>query len=87
MKQNPNQIRIGDVLYDASMIHKKVIAWRIDNIFFENYVNGWKVVIKVSTPINNCLMTRRFFEADIMNMYNTPEEAEKKLSEITLKIN
>lgn len=85
MKQNPNQIRIGDVLYEASRMHKKVIAWKIDDIFFENHVSGWKVIIKVTTPINNCHMTRTFFEADIMDMCDTPEEAEKKLRKITLK--
>ena len=81
MKQNKNQIRIGDVLYEASFTYRKIIEWEIVDIFMEEYLSGAKPVFVVSEVNPEWSIRSVKFLSDILNWHDTIEEAEKDLKQ------
>lgn len=37
---NKNEIRIGDVLYEPSVMHKTIIENKIVDVYMEQYISG-----------------------------------------------
>lgn len=79
MRQNEYQTRIGDVLYEASFTYRKVIEWEILDIYVEDYLSGAKPVFVVRDTNSDWSGRGVKFIGDILNWYNTREEAEEDL--------
>ena len=79
MRQNKYQIRSGDVLYEASFTYRKVIEWRIVDIFVEEYLSETKTVFRVLENGSGLNGRSIKFLGDVLSWYNTREEAEEEL--------
>lgn len=79
MRQNKYQIRIGDVLYEASFTYRKVIEWKIVDIYIEEYLSGAKPVFSVVENGDGFHGRGVKFLSDILNWYDTKEEADEEL--------
>lgn len=53
MRKDKYKYQIGDILYEASTSYVKVFAWKIVDIFVENYVGGPKVIFRVERDTEN----------------------------------
>lgn len=71
------KIQIGDTLYQASTSYKKVFEWKILGIWLEEYLNGFKTIVRCS----NGIWAQEFFASDVLDMYRTKEDAENALAE------
>lgn len=79
MRQNKYQVRIGDVLYEASFTYRKIIEWKITDIFVEEYIGGVKTVFSV-VEVGGGIHGRGIkYISDVLHWYNTREEAEEEL--------
>lgn len=82
MRKDKYKYQIGDILYEASTSYVKVFAWKIVDIFVENYVGGPKVVFRVERDTENgWIWARDRYLSDIQMMYDTQKEAEEELNE------
>lgn len=79
MRQSKYQIRIGDILYEASFTYRKVIEWKITDICVEDYLGGAKTIFTVMDL--SCRGSGRStkYLSDVLSWYNTREEAEAEL--------
>ena len=77
MKKDKFKIQVGDTLYEASKMYKKVIEWKIKEIFFEHYVSDVKTI---TCAVSDVYGSKCFFASDIIAMYDTKEEAQKALA-------
>lgn len=73
---NKNEIRIGDVLYEPSIMYKKAIEHKIVDMYLEKYVSGWGTIV-----VTESYLGRRssHFASDVTRWCLTKEEAEHEL--------
>lgn len=45
MKKDKYKIQIGDLMFEASKMYSKVIQHTISDIYFEQYMGGYKTVV------------------------------------------
>ena len=82
MRKDKHKYQIGDVLYEMSVSYAKVFAWKITDIFVENYTSGPKVIFKVEQDKERgWLWAKEMYLSDIQAMYDTKEEANEALKD------
>ena len=82
MRKDINKYQIGDVLYEMSVSYHRVFAWKITDIFVENYISGPKVIFKVERDNERgWIWAKEKYLSDIQVMHDTKEEAEEALKE------
>lgn len=79
MRQNKNKLQVGDVLFEAFKMRKKVIEWKIVDIFVEDYMSGGKVVFVAENAVYG--RVERFI-SDVMYWHETYQEAHEFLREM-----
>lgn len=67
-----NQIRIGDLLYEPSIMYKRVIEHKVVDMYMEQYISGWGTIIVTESYLGRASK----FASDITKWYPTKEEAE-----------
>lgn len=67
-----NQIRIGDLLYEPSIMYKRVIEHKVVDMYMEQYISGWGTIIVTESYLGRASK----FASDIKKWYPTKEEAE-----------
>lgn len=77
MRKEKFKIQVGDVLYEPSIMYGKVIEHKVVNVFLEDYVSGWKTMVVTESYLGR--VTK--FCTDVINWFDTEEEAEKALEE------
>lgn len=71
-----NKIRIGDVLYEPSVMYKRVIEHKIVDMYLEAYISGWGTIV-----VTESYMGRgKKFASDIKNWHFDKEDAELALT-------
>ena len=71
-----NEIRIGDVLYEPSVMYKRVIEHKIVDMYLEAYISGWGTIV-----VTESYMGRgKKFASDIKNWHFNKEDAELALA-------
>lgn len=78
-RQSKYQLQIGDVLYEPNKGRKKVIEWKVVNIFVEDYMCGSKTIIVVE---NEELGKVNRFLSDVRLWLDSASEAEMFLKEV-----
>lgn len=76
MKKDKYKIQIGDVMFEASKMYNKVIQHTILDIYFEQYVSGYKTVVVTESYLGR----HTKFASDVCNWYDTMNEAEEALN-------
>lgn len=76
MKKDKYKIQIGDVLYKPSKMYGKVIEHKILDIYFENYVSGYKTIVVTESYLGKSSR----FSADVLHWLDTAEKAEEVLN-------
>lgn len=79
MRQNKYKIQVGDVLYEASFTYRKVIEWKITDIYLEDYLDDVKTVFTVVEVGKGFHGRGTKLISDIRHWHNTKEEAEEEL--------
>ena len=69
---NKNEIRIGDVLYEPSIMYKKVVEHKIVDMYLEKYVSGWGPIVVTESYLGRS----SHFASDVTHWCLTKEEAE-----------
>ena len=73
---NKNEIHIGDVLYEPSVMYKRVIEHKIVDMYLEAYISGWGTIV-----VTESYMGRgKKFASDIKNWHFDKEDAELALT-------
>ena len=75
MKKDKYKIRIGDVMFEASKMYHKVIQHVIRDIYFEQYVSGYKTVVVTESYLG----TQSKYASDVCSWYDCAKKAEKAL--------
>lgn len=71
-----NEIHIGDVLYEPSVMYKRVIEHKIVDMYLEAYISGWGTIV-----VTESYMGRgKKFASDIKNWHFNKEDAEYALT-------
>lgn len=70
-----NEIRIGDVLYEPSIMHQKVIEHRIVDMCMRKFITGWGAIITTES----CLGRKERYAGSVKHWYLTKEDAQKEL--------
>ena len=73
--KDANSISIGDVLYEPSIMYRKVIEHVIVDIHLERYISGWKTIIVTESYLGK----QNKFVSDITHWCHTQEEASRIL--------
>ena len=76
-------VAIGDEVFEASTMYNKVIGWKITDIKLEKYIGGWKTIVRLENTYNFFGTTTKFL-SDVLDMFETKEDAEKALSGETI---
>lgn len=71
-----NKIRIGDVLYEPSIMYKRVIEHKIVDMYLEDYIFGWDVIVVTESYVDR----GKRFTSDIKNWYFDKKDAEYALT-------
>ena len=79
MRQNKYKLQVGDTLFEASRMRKKVVEWKIVKIFIEDYMSGGKVIFVVENEVYG--RVERFM-SDVMHWHDSAEEAQSCLEEM-----
>lgn len=79
MRRVKYKVQVGDELYQASKSYKKVFKWKVLAIWLEDYIGGTKTILSCS----NGTWTQEVFASDVREWFDTREEAEKALKEMT----
>ena len=75
MKKDKYKIQIGDVMFEASKMYHKVIQHVIKDIYFEQYVSGYKTVVVTESYLG----TQSKYASDVCSWHDCAKEAEKAL--------
>ena len=78
MRKDQYKVQEGDTLYQASKSYNKVFAWRVLEIWLEDYISGVKTILRCT----NGTWTKEFFASDVKEWFDTREEAVKALKEM-----
>lgn len=79
MRKDQYKVQVGDRLYQASKSYNKVFTWMVLEIWLEDYITGVKTIVRCT----NGAWTKEFFVSDVKEWFDTREEAEKALKEMT----
>ena len=79
MRKVKYKVQVGDELYQASKSYKKVFAWKVLAIWLEDYIGGTKTILRCS----NGTWIQEVFASDVKEWFDTREEAEAALKEMT----
>lgn len=79
MRKDKYKVQVGDTLYQASKSYNKVFAWKVLEIWLEWYLVGLKTIVLCT----NGTWTKEFFVSDVKEWFDSQEEAEKALKEMT----
>ena len=72
-----NEIHIGDVLYEPSIMYKRVIEHKIVDMYLEAYISGWGTIVVTESYLGR---ETKKFASDIANWYFDKEDAESALA-------
>lgn len=72
---NKNEIRIGDVLYEPSIMCNRVIEHKIVDLYMDKYISGWGPIITTESQLGR----NSRFASDITHWCLTKEDAQKEL--------
>ena len=81
MVKDKYKIQKGDILFEYSNSYKRIFEWEIIDIWIEKYIGGAKTIFKCRTKFNDIFLTKEFFSSDIINMYESKEDAEMRKGE------
>lgn len=86
MRKDKHKIQIGDILYEVSLMRNKVIEYKIVDISVENYsyIREYKVVFKVEYKLDDLEFTSEKYLGDVIQWFDTIEEAEEELERLKL---
>lgn len=70
-----NEIRIGDVLYEPSIMYNRVIEHKIVDMHMEKYISGWGTIITTESQLGR----NNRFASDVTHWRLTKEDAQKEL--------
>lgn len=86
MRKDKYKIQIGDILYEASLMRNKVIEYKIVDISVENYFlsREYKVIFKVEYKLGDLEFTSEKYLGDVIQWFDTIEEAEEELERLKL---
>ena len=76
MKKDKYKTQIGDVMFEASKMYGRVIQHTILDIYFEQYVTGYKAVVVTDSYLG--IQTK--YASDVCNWYDSAKEAEGALN-------
>ena len=76
MKKDKYKIQIGDLMFEASKMYNRVIQHMILDIYFEQYVTGYKTVVVTDSYLGR----QNKYASDVCNWYDSAEEAEEALN-------
>ena len=76
MKKDKYKIQIGDLMFEASKMYRKVIQHTILDIYFEQYVTGYKTVVVTESYLGR----QTKYANDVCNWYASAKEAEEALN-------
>lgn len=76
---NKNEIRIGDVLYEPSIMYNRVIEHRIVDMYMEKYISGWGTIITTESWLGR----NSRFASDVIHWHLTKEDAQKVIDKRT----
>ena len=79
MRKDKYKVQVGDTLYQASKSYNKVFAWKVSEIWIEDYIGGAKTILRCT----NGTWSEEFFASDVKEWFDTREDAEKALKELT----
>ena len=65
-------------MYQASKSYNKVFAWKVREIWIEDYIGGTKTILRCT----NGTWSKEFFSSDVKEWFDTREVAEKALKEM-----
>ena len=74
---NKNEIRIGDVLYEPSIMYNRVIEHKIVDMHMEKYISGWGTIITTESQL---LGRNNRFASDVTHWKLTQEDAQKVIN-------
>lgn len=73
---NKNEIRIGDVLYEPSIMCNRVIEHKIVDLYMDKYISGWGPIITTESQLGRNIR----FASDVTHWRLTKEDAELALT-------
>ena len=76
MKKDKYKIQIGDLMFEASKMYHRVIQHEIKDIYFEQYVSGYKTVVVTESYLG----MQQKYASDICAWYGSAKEAENALN-------
>lgn len=76
---NKNEIRIGNVLYEPSIMYNRVIEHRIVDMYMEKYISGWGTIITTESQLGR----NNRFASDVTHWKLTQEDAQKVIDKRT----
>lgn len=76
MKKDKYKIQIGDLMFEASKTYNRVIQHEIKDIYFEQYVSGYKTVVVTESYLG----MQHKYASDICAWYDSAKEAENALN-------
>lgn len=79
MRKNKFELAKGDEVFEASTTYNKVIGWKITDIKLEKFISSWKTMVRLENTYNFFGTTTKFL-SDVLDMFETKEDAEKALS-------
>ena len=74
-----NEIRIGDVLYEPSVMYNRVIEHRIVDMYMEKYISGWGTIIITESWLGR----NSRFASDVTHWKLSQEDAQKVINKRT----
>ena len=76
---NKNEIRIGDVFYEPSIMCNRVIEHKIVDLYMEKYISGWGTIITTESQLGR----NSRFASDVTHWKLTQEDAQKVIDKRT----
>ena len=76
MRKDKFKLQRGDTLYEASKMYKRVIEWEIIDIFVEQYISDYKIIVVVKSDLFGQATK---FLSDVLHWYDIPEAAAENL--------
>lgn len=77
MKKDKYKIQVGDKIYQYSKSYGKIFEWEVIEIYLEAYLASYKTRVRCF----NGSYGQTFFASDVLNFFDTKEEAEQALKD------
>lgn len=72
-----NEIHIGDVMYEPSIMYRRVIEHKIIDMYLDAYLFDWKTIVVTENYLGR---ETKKFASDIIDWYFDKEDAEAALA-------